>query len=232
MGGGGLGITEAAIMMQVIAESGAGMAGASAVRMSIFGLNPVVVFGTPEQQRRMLPPLIAGKEKACFAVTEPNAGLETARIATRAVRCRDRYVINVVKVWISTGQVADRTLIRARTSPLDAVNEPTAGLSLFYTALDRRFIEVREIEKMGRKAVDSNELFIEGLEVPVEDRIGEDGAGLRVHSPRAQPRADFDRRRSRRTRPCSAKARHGLCQTAYRVRASDWQKPSDPASAG
>jgi acyl-CoA dehydrogenase len=130
-GGGGLGITEAAIMMQVIAESGAGMAGASAVRRSIFGLNPVVVFGTPEQQRRILPPLIAGKEKARFAVTEPNAGLETARIATRAVRRGDRYVINGVKVWISTAQVADRTLILARTSPLDAVNEPTAGLSLF-----------------------------------------------------------------------------------------------------
>jgi acyl-CoA dehydrogenase len=146
--------------------------------MNIFGLNPAVVFGTPEQQRRMLPPLIAGKEKACFAVTEPNAGLETARIATRAVRRGDRYVINGVKVWISTAQVADRMLILARTTPLDAVNKPTAGLSLFYTALDRRFIEVREIEKMGRKAVDSNELFIEGLEVPVEDRIGEDGRGF------------------------------------------------------
>jgi acyl-CoA dehydrogenase len=177
-GGGGLGITEAAIMMQAIAESGAGMAGASAVHMNIFGLNPVVVFGTPEQKRRMLPPLIAGKEKACFAVTEPNAGLETARIATRAVRRGDRYVTNGVKVWISTAQVADRMLILARTTPLEAVSKPTAGLSLFYTAFDRRFIEVREIEKMGRKAVDSNELFIDGLEVPVEDRIGEDGRGF------------------------------------------------------
>jgi len=177
-GGGGLGITEAAIMMQAIAESGAGMTGASAVHMNIFGLNPVVVFGTPEQKQRMLPPLIAGKEKACFAVTEPNAGLETARIATRAVRRGDHYVVNGVKVWISTAQVADRMLILARTTPLDAVDKPTAGLSLFYTAFDRRFIEVREIEKMGRKAVDSNELFIDGLEVPVEDRIGEEGRGF------------------------------------------------------
>jgi len=177
-GGGGLGITEAAIMMQTIAESGAGMAGASAVHMNIFGLNPVVVFGTAEQKRRMLPPLIAGKEKACFAVTEPNAGLETARIATRAVRRGDRYVVNGVKVWISTAQVADRMLILTRTTPLEAVNKPTDGLSLFYTVFDRRFIKVREIEKMGRKAVDSNELFIDGLEVPVEDRIGEEGRGF------------------------------------------------------
>src|SRR5437667_10859982 len=178
-GGAGLGIAEAAVMMQAISESGAGMAGASAVHMNIFGLNPVVVFGTEAQKRRMLPPLIAGKEKACFAVTEPNAGLDTTRLQTRAVRRGDRYVVDGAKVWISTAQVADKMLLLARTTPLEELTEPTDGLSLFYTDFVRRRIEVREIEKMGRKAVDSNQLFIDGLEVPVEDRLGEEGRGFR-----------------------------------------------------
>jgi acyl-CoA dehydrogenase len=178
VGGAGLGITEAALMMQTIAESGAGMTGASAVHLNIFGLNPVVVFGTEEQKQRMLPPLIAGKEKACFAVTEPNVGLDTTRLKTRAVRKGDRYVADGAKVWISTAQVADKMLLLARTTALDEVRKPSEGLSLFYTALDRRKVEVREIDKMGRKAVDSNQLFIDGLEIPVEDRIGEEGQGF------------------------------------------------------
>ena len=177
-GGSGLGITEAAVMMETIAASGAGLSGASAVHMNIFGLNPVVVYGNDEQKRRMLPAIVAGEEKACFAVTEPNAGLETAKLQTRAERRGDRYVINGAKIWISTAQVADKMLILTRTTPIEAVRKPTDGLSLFYTVLDRRFIEVREIEKMGRKAVDSNQMFIEGLEVPVEDRIGEEGRGF------------------------------------------------------
>jgi acyl-CoA dehydrogenase len=139
-GGSGLGITDAAIMMRTIAESGAGMSGASAVHMNVFGLNPVVVFGTPEQCRRMLPPIVSGKEKSCFAVTE--------------------------------------ILLLARTTPLDDVKSPTRGLSLFYTDFDRKRIAVHEIEKMGRKAVDSNELFIADFEIPVEDRIGEEGRGF------------------------------------------------------
>ncbi len=177
-GGSGLGVAEAAIMMHAIAASGAGLSGASAVHMNIFGLNPVVVYGTEEQKRRMLPPVVAGKEKACFAVTEPNAGLDTTKLETRAERRGDGYVINGAKIWISTAQVADRMLILARTTPLENVRKPSEGLSLFYTALDRRRVEVREIEKMGRKAVDSNALFIDGLEVPAEDRIGEEGRGF------------------------------------------------------
>jgi acyl-CoA dehydrogenase len=178
-GGSGLGITEAALMMQAIAESGAGMSGASAVHMNIFGLNPVVVFGTEEQKRRMLPPLIAGEHKACFAVTEPDAGLDTTRLKTRAVRRGDRYVVDGAKVWISTAQVADKMLLLARTTPMEEVKDKTSGLTLFYTQLDRSRVEVREIEKMGRKAVDSNQLFIDGLEVPVADRIGPEGGGFR-----------------------------------------------------
>src|SRR5499425_2371727 len=141
-GGAGLGITEAVIMMQAIAESGAAMSGASAVHINIFGLQPVVVFGTDEQKRRMLPPLIAGKDKACFAVTEPDAGLDTTAIKVRAER-------------------------------------KTEGLSLFYTDLDRTRVAVRLIDKMGRHAVDSNEMFFDGMVIPQADRIGAEGDGFR-----------------------------------------------------
>ena len=176
--GGGLGISEATVMMQAISRSGAGLSGASAVHMNIFGLQPVAVFGNEAQKRRMLPPLIEGREKACFAVTEPNTGLNTTRLKTRAERVGDHYVLSGQKVWISTAQVAEKMLILARTTPIEDCKKPTFGLSLFYTDLDRRFVQVREIEKMGRKAVDSNELFIDGLRVPVEDRIGEEGRGF------------------------------------------------------
>ncbi len=179
-GGAGLGITEAAIMMHEIAASGAGMSGASAVHMNIFGLNPVTVFGTEAQKSRMLPPLIAGRERACFAVTEPDAGLETTAIRTRAERRGDRYIVHGQKVWTSTAQVADRILLLARTTPAEQCRKRTEGLSLFYTALDRNHVEARVIEKMGRKAVDSNQLFIDGLEIPEEDRIGEEGQGFRL----------------------------------------------------
>ncbi|TSD56789.1 acyl-CoA dehydrogenase [Variovorax sp. KBS0712] len=178
-GGAGLGITEAALMMRAISASGAGMSGASSVHMNIFGLNPVVVFGTEAQRQRFLPPLIAGTEKACFAVTEPDAGLDTTSLKTQAVRQPDgSYLLHGRKIWISTAQVADRMLILTRTTPLDQVKKPTQGLTLFYTALDRSKVEVREIHKLGRAAVDSNMLFIDGLEVPEEDRIGEEGRGF------------------------------------------------------
>jgi acyl-CoA dehydrogenase len=177
-GGSGLGITEAAIMMRTIAESGAGMSGASAVHINVFGLNPVVVFGTDEQRQRMLPPMVEGREKACFAVTEPNTGLNTTQLKTRAVAKNDRYVVNGQKVWISTAQVAHKILLLARTTPLEEVKKPTHGLSLFYTDFDRKRIKVHEIEKMGRKIVDSNELFFEDFEIPMEDRIGEEGRGF------------------------------------------------------
>lgn len=177
-GGSGLGITEAALMMQAISQSGAGMSGASAVHMNIFGLNPVVVFATDEQKARMLPPLVSGAEKACFAVTEPNTGLDTTRLKTRAVKQADRYVVNGQKVWISTAQVAEKMLLLARTTPLEEVNKRSDGLSLFYTTIDRSRVEVREIEKMGRKAVDSNQVFFDNFEIPTDDLIGEEGKGF------------------------------------------------------
>jgi acyl-CoA dehydrogenase len=177
-GGTGLGILDAALMMQTIAASGAGMSGASAVHMNIFSLNPVVVFATDEQKRRWLPPLIAGEERACFGVTEPDTGLDTTRLKTHAVRKGDHYVVTGRKIWTSTAQVAGKILLLARTRPRGAASKATAGLTLFYADLDRTRIEVREIEKMGRKAVDSNLLFIDGLRVPAGDRIGEEGRGF------------------------------------------------------
>jgi acyl-CoA dehydrogenase len=176
-GGSGLGITEAALMMQTISATGAGLSGASAVHMNIFGLHPVVVFGTDEQKKRWLPPLIQGADKACFAVTEPDSGLNTLKLKTRAVRDGNHYVVTGQKVWISTAQVANKILLLARTTPVEEA-KGIKGLSLFYTDLDRRFVEVRNIEKMGRKAVDSNQVFIDGLRIPVEDRIGEEGKGF------------------------------------------------------
>jgi acyl-CoA dehydrogenase len=177
-GGSGLGIMEAALMMQAIAESGAGMSGASSVHMNIFGLNPVVVFGTEAQKTRMLPPIVRGEHKACFAVTEPDAGLDTTRLKTRAERRGDRYLISGQKIWISTAKVADKALILARTTPLDQVRRKTEGLSLFFTTLDRSRVEVRTIAKMGRHAVDSNMLFFDALEIPEDDRIGPEGEGF------------------------------------------------------
>jgi acyl-CoA dehydrogenase len=177
-GGAGLGITEASIMLETISASGAGMSGCSALHMNIFGLNPVVVYGTQAQKQRMLPPLMAGRERACFVVTEPGVGLNTTQLKTKAERQGDHYLVNGQKVWISTAQVAEKMLLLARTTPLDQVKSPKQGLSLFYTDVDRKHIEIREIEKMGRKAVDSNQFFIDNLRIPVEDRIGEEGRGF------------------------------------------------------
>lgn len=177
-GGAGLGITEATLMLQTVSESGAGLSGCSAIHLNIFGLNPVVVFGTEEQKQRMLPPLIRGEETACFGVTEPNAGLDTTNLDCRAERTPTGYVIHGQKHWTSNARRAKKVLLLARTTPKDQVKRKTEGLSLFYTDLDRRYVEVREIPKMGRKAVDSNAVFYDGLPVPKEDLIGEEGKGF------------------------------------------------------
>lgn len=177
-GGSGLGISEACLMMETVSASGAGLSGASAIHMNVFGLHPVVMYGSDAQKRRWLPPIINGEAKACFGVTEPNTGLNTLKLKTMAVRKGDKYVVRGQKVWISTAQVAHKILLLARTTPIEEVTSPSHGLSLFYTDLDRSKIEIREIEKLGRKAVDSNQLFIDGLEIPVEDRIGDEGRGF------------------------------------------------------
>ncbi|MCW5621470.1 MAG: acyl-CoA/acyl-ACP dehydrogenase, partial [Burkholderiales bacterium] len=177
-GGTGLGIAEAAVMMRAVAESGAGMSGASAVHHYVWGLAPVVKFGTPEQQARMLTPMIRGEHLMAFGVTEPDAGLDTTRITTRAVRTGERYIVSGRKVWTTLAQRAQRILLLARTTPREQCARPTDVLTVFFTVLDRAHIEARVIDKMGRKCVDSNQLFIDELEVPVEDRIGEEGQGF------------------------------------------------------
>jgi acyl-CoA dehydrogenase len=177
-GGAGLGITEAALVMRAVAECGGGMTAASAIHVNIFGLNPVVVFGSSEQKQRMLPPIRDGKQKACFAVTEANTGLNTTQLKTRAVDQGDYYLVNGQKVWISTAQTADKIMLLARTTPLEEVRKPSEGLSLFYTDVDRSAISIREMRKMGRKAIDSNELFIVDWKIPKRDLIGEEGRGF------------------------------------------------------
>jgi acyl-CoA dehydrogenase len=177
-GGAGLGITEAAIMMQAVAESGAALQGASAIHLNVFGPNPIVVFGTEEQKKRILPDIIKGKVKGCFAVTEPDAGLNTTALDTKAERDGNGYIVHGKKTFTTTASVADKMLLIARTTPKDKCKRPTDGLSLFYTDFDRSKIEVTEIDKMGRKAIDTNQVFIDGLKVPLEDRIGEEGKGF------------------------------------------------------
>jgi acyl-CoA dehydrogenase len=178
-GGAGLGVTEAALMMRRIAQSGGGFAAASSLHINIFGPHPITKFGTAAQQARMLPPLIRGEDRTCFGVTEPNAGLDTGAIETRADWDGSHYVVHGQKVWISTAQRANKIMLLARTTPRDAGKKSTHGLSLFYTDLDHAHVEIHEIAKMGRKAVDSNALFIDGLKIPREDMIGEEGEGFR-----------------------------------------------------
>jgi acyl-CoA dehydrogenase len=178
-GGAGLGLTEAAIVMQTVAQSGAGFSGASALHINIFGPMPIVRFGTEAQKARFLPPLIRGEDKTCFAVTEPNSGLDTSRLETRAQRIDGGYRITGRKIWTTAAQRANRIMLIARTTARSEVARPTDGLTLFYTQFDRTRIEARPIPKMGRHAVECNSLFIDGLEVGDEDRIGEEGQGFR-----------------------------------------------------
>jgi len=183
-GGANLGVTEAAIMMRTVASSGGGMAAASTIHINLFGPHPIVVFGTPEQKERWLTPLIQGRERTAFGVTEPDAGLDTTSIKTRARREAGGYRVDGRKVWTSTAQVAEKILLLTRTTPKDECAKPTDGMTLFYTDLDRSRIDVKRIPKMGRKAVDSNAVFIDGLFIPEADRIGEEGKGFRylLHS--------------------------------------------------
>jgi acyl-CoA dehydrogenase len=178
VGGAGLGLTEAAVMMQTVAQSGAGFSGASSIHLNIFGPMPLVKFGSDAQRQSLLPRIISGEDKMCFAVTEPNSGLDTSSLETRAERTNDGYVINGRKIWTTGAQRANKILIIARTTPKDECAKPTQGLSLFYTDLDRDHIEAKPIPKMGRKAVECNTLFIDNLKIPHEDLVGEEGKGF------------------------------------------------------
>lgn len=183
-GGAGLGVMEAALMMHQVGRGGGGMTAVSSIHINLFGPHPIVVLGSHEQQERWLTPLIKGEEKCCFGVTEPNAGLDTTSIETFAARVDGGYCINGRKMWTSTGQVADKILLLTRTTAKADCKKPTDGMTLFYTDLDRSKIEVTRIPKMGRKAVDSNAVFIDDLFVPEQDRVGAegDGFGALLHS--------------------------------------------------
>ena len=178
-GGANLGIQEAALFMQNIARNGGGMSAASSIHINIFGPHPIVVYGTKTQKKNWLPNLISGNDKTCFGVTEPDAGLDTGKIKTTASKIQGGYLINGQKIWTSTAKIANKILLLARTSELGETKNNIDGLTLFYTDFDRAKIEVREIKKMGRGSVDSNQIFFDNLEISEEDRIGEEGKGFR-----------------------------------------------------
>ncbi|WP_280475975.1 acyl-CoA dehydrogenase family protein [Nocardia asiatica] len=178
-GGHGLGITEATLLAEAVSRSGGGMNAASSIHMSIFGMHPVVVHGSEELKRRTLPRIASGELHVCFGVTEPGAGLDTPRITTFARRDGDHYVVNGRKVWISKARESTKILLLTRTSSYDDVAKKTDGMTLFLTDLDRAHVDIRPIAKMGRNAVTSNELFIDDLRIPVEDRVGAEGEGFR-----------------------------------------------------
>jgi len=177
-GGAGLGVTEAVIMLHEVASHGGGMAAASTVHINLFGPHPIVVFGTEEQRKRWLPRLVQGQDQCAFGFTEPDAGLNTTAIKTFAEKVPGGYVVRGQKVWTSTAQVASKIMLLTRTTKLEDCARPTDGITIFYTDLDRSKIEVRRIPKMGRKAVDSNAIFIDGLFIPEADRIGAEGKGF------------------------------------------------------
>ena len=177
-GGAGLGVTEAVIMLHEVASHGGGMAAASTVHINLFGPHPIVVFGTDEQRKRWLPRLVQGQDQCAFGFTEPDAGLNTTAIKTFAEKVPGGYRVRGQKVWTSTAQVASKIMLLTRTTKLEDCARPTDGITIFYTDLDRSKIEVRRIPKMGRKAVDSNAIFIDGLVIPESDRVGEEGKGF------------------------------------------------------
>jgi acyl-CoA dehydrogenase len=178
-GGHGFGITEAALLLEEVSASGAGMNGASSMHLSIFGMHPVIVHGSEEMKRENLPRIVNGDLHVCFGVTEPGAGLDTTRITTFARRDGSDYVVNGRKVWISKAMESEKVLLLTRTTRFEDVEKKTDGLTLFLTDLDRDHIDIQPIRKMGRNAVSSNELFIDDLRVPEAHRVGAEGHGFR-----------------------------------------------------
>lgn len=177
-GGSGLGVTEAMTMIREVASCGGGFAASSTIHINLFGPHPIVVKGTDEQKARWVPRLVSGEDQVCFGFTEPDAGLNTTRIKTFAQKVPGGYRVNGQKVWTSTAQVANKIMLLTRTTKFEDVSKPTDGITIFYTDLDRSKIDVQLIPKMGRKAVDSNAIYIDDLFIPDEDRIGEEGKGF------------------------------------------------------
>jgi len=182
LGGAGLGISEATMMMQTISESGAGMGGCQSLHANVYATQPIAKFATQEQRERFLPKLISGKVRACFGVTEPNTGLETLKLRTTALKSGDHYSVSGQKIWISSAQVATKMILLARTTPLEEVKRPSEGLSLFFIDFDKSQpgLDLRKINKMGGRAVDANEVFFDNYQIPADTLIGEEGQGFKM----------------------------------------------------
>jgi alkylation response protein AidB-like acyl-CoA dehydrogenase len=179
-GGAGLGITEAALLLHAICRSGAGTSGASAIHFYMFPPAPIIRFGSEEMKQKYLPRMAKGEIVMAFGITEPNAGSDLSRITTKATRTGDDgWTISGQKVWTTNAQNADKILLIARTSERND-ERPLDGLTLFFTDLDREKCEIRRIEKLGRAAIDSNEVFIDGLEATDADIVGEVGQGFKA----------------------------------------------------
>lgn len=178
-GGGGLGILEASLLLQEVATSGAGMNGCSTMHLTIFGLNTIVKHGSAELRQEILPRAADGSLHVCFGVTEPDAGTDTTRISTFARRDGDDYVITGRKVWITKAAQSQKMVLIARTTPREEVDKPTDGMSLFLVDIESDAVQLRAIPKMGRNAVSSYEVVMDGLRVPASCRVGDEGQGFR-----------------------------------------------------
>ncbi|GAB7326766.1 hypothetical protein MBLNU13_g10710t1 [Cladosporium sp. NU13] len=182
LGGAGLGIAEATMMMQSIAESGAGLAGAQSIHANVYATQPVSKFATPEQRGRFLTKIISGEWRTCFGVTEPNTGLETLKLTTTAKKEGDGYSVTGQKIWISSAQVATKMVLLARTTPIEEVTKPSEGLSMFYVDFDlsQPGLEAKRIKKMGGRAVDANQVFFDNYKIPQDALIGKEGQGFKI----------------------------------------------------
>lgn len=183
LGGSGLGISEATMMVQTITESGAGMAGAQAIHANVYTTQPLAKFGTKEQLESTIPNIVSGQWRTCFGVTEPNAGLDTLRLSTAAKKQSDgSYRVTGQKIWITCAQVARKMMLLARTTPLDELKKPSEGLSMFCIDLDREQpgLDIKKIKKMGGRAVDANEVYFDNYAIPANSLIGEEGKGFKM----------------------------------------------------
>ena len=178
-GGSGRGITEASLVLEEVAASGAAMNGATALHLSIFGMHPVVKYGSEDMKQKYLPSVANGQLHVAFGVTEPNAGTDTTSIETFARRDGDHYVVRGRKVWTSKALVSDRVLLLVRTTARADAARRTDGMTLLLAELQRPEVAISAIDKVGRNAVATCEVVYDDLPVHITDRVGEEGKGFK-----------------------------------------------------
>ena len=178
-GGSGKGITEAAVLLEEVAASGAAMNGATPLHLSIFGMHPVVKYGSEAMKRRYLPAVAAGSLQVAFGVTEPDAGSDTCSIRTSARLEGDSYIVKGRKVWTTKALESERVLLLVRTTPKEKVRHKTDGMTLLLASLQEPEVSITPIPKLGRNAVRTCEVLFDDLKVAVYDRVGEEGQGFR-----------------------------------------------------